>query len=62
MGEGVPVWRRTSSRKREATLSPESEARFARRMSILLGLVPLPQLSQDETDWVFAQKVRLAGE
>jgi hypothetical protein len=43
-------------------LSPAAEARLLRGMAVLLGLVPLPQLTQRETDWVFRQKVRLTDE
>jgi hypothetical protein len=63
MGDDAPVEKRKRKRTRKSlVMSPEAEARFSRRMSILLGLVPLPEMSQDETDWVFEQKVRLAGE
>lgn len=53
---------RVRRKSRPAALSPEAEARFARRMSVLLGLVPLPAMTQAETDWVFRQKVRTAGD
>jgi hypothetical protein len=43
-------------------LSPGAEARFTRRLAVLLGVVPLPEMTQAETDWVFAQRVRLAGD
>ncbi len=43
-------------------LSPEAEARLTRGMAVLLGLIPLPDMTAGETDWVFRQKVRLAGE
>ena len=41
-------------------LSPDAEALAARRLTILLGLVPLPEMSQAETDWVFRAKLRMA--
>ena len=31
------------------------------RLGILTGLVPLPEMSQHEVDWVFEQKLRMAG-
>ncbi|HYH64924.1 MAG TPA: hypothetical protein VD866_09545 [Urbifossiella sp.] len=41
-------------------MSPAAETRVARRLNVLLGVVPLWELTQAETDWVFRQKVRLA--
>jgi hypothetical protein len=63
MGDESSVGERKPRRERTVVaLSPEAEARFTRRVTILLGLIPLPEMTQAETDWVFAQKVRLAGD
>ncbi len=63
MGDEVRAKKRKKGRKRKpVAMSPEAEARFTRRMSILLGLIPLPDMTQAETDWLFEQKVRLSGE
>jgi hypothetical protein len=43
-------------------LTPAAEARAARRLNILLGLVPLSEMTQAETDWVFRAKVRQADD
>jgi hypothetical protein len=43
-------------------LSPAAEARAARRLTILLGAVSLPEMTQAETDWVFQARVRMAGD
>ena len=45
-----------------AQLPPGAEARAVRRLSILVGAVPLPDMSQAETDWVFRTKVRIASD
>ncbi|MBN9518746.1 hypothetical protein J0H58_09540 [bacterium] len=39
-------------------LPPEVEARMARRLAVLLGDVPLVEMTQEEVIWVFEQKVR----
>jgi hypothetical protein len=62
MGDEQSAEKRKSKRGRKPAMSPEAEARFSRRMSILLGLLPLPEMTQNETDWMFQQKVRLASE
>jgi len=63
MSDETPAGKRKPKRKRKSVaLSPEAEARFARRVSVLLGLIPLPDMTQAETDWLFEQKVRLSGE
>jgi len=41
-------------------LPPHVEARAARRLTILLGLVPLPEMTQTETDWLFRAKLGMA--
>ncbi|MBN9518747.1 hypothetical protein J0H58_09545 [bacterium] len=43
-------------------LPPELAAQMTRRTHILIGLVPLDEMTQEEADWLFAQKVRLAGD
>jgi hypothetical protein len=43
-------------------LSPESAALMLRRVNLLLGFVPLPEMSQEETDWVFHQSLRSADD
>jgi hypothetical protein len=40
-------------------LSGPVKAQMTRRLALLLGLIPLPQMTQAEADWVFRQKVRL---
>jgi hypothetical protein len=45
-----------------APMSPEQESQMRRRLAMLLGLVPLPEMSQDETNWVFRQHQRLADD
>jgi hypothetical protein len=63
MGDEPPAEKRKSRRKWKAVaLSPEAEARLARGMAVLVGLIPLPEMTQAETNWVFAQKVRLFEE
>jgi hypothetical protein len=57
MGDEPSVGRR-KQKKAGPVLSPEAEARMTRRLTVLLGLVPLPQMSQDETDWLFRQRQR----
>jgi hypothetical protein len=59
MGDESPAEKR---KRKPVALSPEAEARFTRRISVLLGLIPLPDMTQAETDWVFRQKVRMAGD
>ena len=44
------------------TLSPEAEALAARRLNLLLLLVPLPEMTQGEADWLFWARVRMAGD
>jgi hypothetical protein len=39
-----------------------AEARAARRLSMLVGAVPLWEMSQAEVDWVFRAKVQVAGD
>jgi hypothetical protein len=43
-------------------LSPAAEARAARRLNLILLLIPLPEMTQEEADWLFWARVRLAGE
>lgn len=43
-------------------LSPEAAALILRRVSLLLGFVPLPEMTQEETDWVFHQSLRAADD
>jgi hypothetical protein len=63
MGDESSVGGQKTKRKKTVpTLSPEAEARLTRGLAVLLGLVPLPDLTQRETDWVFRQKVKLAGD
>lgn len=63
MGDEVSVGRQKTKRKKMVpVLSPEAEARLLRGMAILVGLVPLTDMTQGEADWLFAQKVRLAGD
>lgn len=52
--------RRRAPRAAVEPLPPEVQARFDRHLAILVGYVPLPEMTQDETDWLFEQKVRLA--
>lgn len=63
MGDESSVGERQATREKTVvtSLSPEAEARLIRGMAVLVGLVPLPHMTQRETDWVFRQKVRLAG-
>jgi desulfoferrodoxin (superoxide reductase-like protein) len=64
MGDESSVGERQATREKKVVpvLSREAEARLIRGMAVLVGLVPLPQMTQHETDWVFRQKVRMAGE
>ncbi len=64
MGDEPSVAGHKAMRKKQVVpvLSPEAEARLTRGMAVLLGLIPLPDMTAGETDWVFRQKVRLAGE
>jgi len=41
-------------------LSAERADRLSRRVALLVGVVPLPRMTQAEVDWVFRQCVRLA--
>jgi hypothetical protein len=50
------------TKRAPGSLPPQAEARVVRRLAVLLGLVPLPEMTQVETDWVFHQKQRLAGD
>ena len=43
-------------------LSAADAARMWRRVLLLLGLVPLPEMTQEETDWVFHQSRRGADD
>ncbi len=45
-----------------APLPPDVEALAARRLTLVLGLVPLAAMSQAEADWMFRAKVRMAGD
>ena len=54
--------RKGAAKARAERLSPEAQARFDRQLGILLGFVPLPEMTQEETDWVFDQKLRLRGD
>ena len=42
------------------TLPPDVEARMHRHISVLLGLVPLADMTQNEVDWVFRSAVQWA--
>ncbi len=56
-------WQMTKLKKKAVpALSPEAEARLIRGMAVLVGLVPLPDMTQAETDWLFEQRVRLAND
>lgn len=43
-------------------LPTEDAARMRRRVLLLLGSVPLPEMTQEETDWVFHQSQRVTDE
>jgi hypothetical protein len=43
-------------------LPPDIKAQMSRRMNILLGLVPLPEMTEAETEWRFAQAKRMADD
>ncbi|QDU23620.1 hypothetical protein [Urbifossiella limnaea] len=43
-------------------LSPEAAALMRRRVTLILGFVPLPEMTQAETDWVFHQSQRAADD
>ena len=45
-----------------APLSPEAAALMRRRVDLLLGFVPLSEMTQTETDWVFHQSLRAADD
>jgi hypothetical protein len=45
-----------------AALSPEARERMLRRLSVLFGLVPLPETTQGEVEWVFRQKLKMAND
>jgi hypothetical protein len=53
---------RGKTKRAPAPLPPQAEARVVRRLAVLLGLIPLPEMTQAEADWVFLQKQRLAGD
>jgi hypothetical protein len=53
--------RRREEEWERVPLPPKVAARKTRRTHTLIGLVPLDEMTQDETDWLFQQKVRLAG-
>ena len=63
MGDEPSVGGRKPKQKNKVVpvLSPEAEARLIRGLAVLLGLVPLPDMTQGEADWVVRQKVRQAG-
>jgi hypothetical protein len=50
------------ARRKLPPLPPEAAARMSRNVHILLGWVPLPQMTQEEVDWLFRQKLRLGGD
>lgn len=41
-------------------LRPAWEAQMRRRVAVLLGLVPLAEMSQEEADWLFRQRTVMA--
>jgi len=43
-------------------LRPDAQARYDRKVTLLLGRVPLPQMTQEEADWVLAQKLVIGGD
>ena len=53
-GEGLDL-----ESTRDTAVHPESVARIIRGASILAGLVPLPDLTDEEVAWVFR---KLAGD
>jgi hypothetical protein len=54
--------RKGAAKARAERRSPDLQARFDRHLGILLGFVPLPEMTQEETDWVFEQKLRIGGD
>lgn len=46
----------------QPTLSPEAAALMRRRVELLLGFVPLHEMTQAETDWGFHQGRRTADD
>lgn len=54
--------RRRPSKAVVQPLPPELQARFDRHLAILLGHVPLPEMTQEETDWLFEQKMLIGGD
>jgi hypothetical protein len=53
---------RRAVRRACATLSPQAAALMLRRVTLLLGFVPLTEMTQEETDWVFHQSRRGADD
>ncbi|MBN9520681.1 hypothetical protein J0H58_19545 [bacterium] len=63
MGDEAPVGRRQVTLEQQSVaMPPEVEAHLTRRVTVLLGLVPLHEMTQEEADWLFAQKVRPISE
>jgi hypothetical protein len=54
--------RRRLAKPKWAPMSAETAALMRRRVNLLLGVVPLPEMTQDETDWVFRQSLRAADD
>jgi hypothetical protein len=51
---------RRVARRAWPPLAPEAAARMLRRVELLLGSVPLPEVTREEADWVFRQGRRAA--
>ena len=54
--------RRRPTNVARPALAPEAAALMRRRVELLLGFVPLPEMTQAETDWVFHQSLRAAAD
>jgi hypothetical protein len=54
--------RRRKNKWELVPLPPEIAAQMTRRTHILIGLIPLAELTQDETEWLLLQKVRMAAD
>jgi hypothetical protein len=54
--------RRSKRAVRYDPLPPEVQARHDRRLAILLGFTPLREMTQEEADWVFEQKLRIGSD
>ena len=52
--------KKRSAKRRLRKLPAGAEAQFLRRAAVLAGLVPLHAMTQEEVDWLFRQRVRLA--